>query len=116
MGILEFNTEAAILEEIGRRITRHRLAKQLTQAQLAEQAGIGKRTLERIEAGADTQLSTLLRILRVLGLLEGFDDWLAEPAVRPLDAAARQGKTRQRASGKRKQATEDEPWRWDDEP
>ncbi len=115
MNISNLSTEAAILEEIGRRVARHRLANQLTQAQLAEQAGIGKRTLERIEAGADTQLSTLLRILRVLGLLQGLDDWLAEPAVRPLDAAARQGKIRQRASGKRTQTTEDEPWRWDDE-
>jgi len=30
----------------------------LTQAQAAEEAGIGKRTVERIEAGGDTQMGT----------------------------------------------------------
>ena len=43
----------------------------LSQAQLAEQAGISKRTLERLEAGAAaTQLSLFLRVLRQLDRLE----------------------------------------------
>jgi predicted transcriptional regulator len=43
----------------------------LSQAQLAEQAGISKRTLERLEAGAAaTQLSLFLWVLRQLDRLE----------------------------------------------
>ena len=43
----------------------------LSQAQLAEQAGISKRTLERLEAGAAaTQLSLFLQVLRQLDRLE----------------------------------------------
>jgi predicted transcriptional regulator len=51
----------------------------LSQAQLAEQAGISKRTLERLEAGAAaTQLSLFLRVLRQLDRLERLALLIAE--------------------------------------
>lgn len=111
MKILDTHTDEAILGEIGQRITRRRLARQLTQAELAEQAGIGKRTLERLEAGLPAQSSTLIRIFRVLGLLPALDQLLAEPSIRPLEAAARKGKARQRAPG-RKKSQQSKPWSW----
>jgi len=113
MKILETHTDEAILTEIGLRITRRRLAQQMTQAELAEQAGIGKRTLERVEAGLTAQFSTMIRIFRVLGLLPGLDQALAEPPLRPLEAAARKGKARQRASGQAKLKA-DKPWTWEE--
>lgn len=113
MKIVDSQTDEAILAEIGRRITRRRLARQMTQAELAEQAGIGKRTLERVEAGLTAQSSTLIRIFRVLGWLPGLDQMLAEPAIRPLEAAARKGKARQRASG-RKRSKQHKPWSWEE--
>jgi transcriptional regulator with XRE-family HTH domain len=113
MKILNTQTDEAILTEIGRRITRRRLAQQMTQAELAEQAGIGKRTLERVEAGLPAQSATVIRIFRVLGLLPGLDQMLAEPSIRPLEAAARKGKARQRASGRAK-SRQHEPWSWEE--
>ena len=113
MKILDTHTDDAILAEIGRRITRRRLARRMTQAELAEQAGIGKRTLERVEAGLTAQSSTVIRIFRVLGLLPGLEQMLAEPSIRPLEAAARKGKARQRASG-RKKLQQPEPWSWNE--
>jgi transcriptional regulator with XRE-family HTH domain len=113
MKILNTHTDEAVLAEMGERIARHRLAQQLTQAELAEQAGIGKRTLERVEAGLTAQFSTIVRIFRVLGLLPRLDQALAEPRVRPLEAAARKGKRRQRASGKSKPKPQ-EPWSWEE--
>jgi len=106
-------TDEAILAEIGQRLTRRRLAMQMTQAELAEQAGIGKRTLERVEAGHTAQFSTMIRIFRVLGLLPKLDQILAEPPIRPLEAAARKGKARQRASGRSKPKPQ-KPWSWDE--
>ena len=44
-------TDEAILEEIGRRLARRRVDLGCTQADLAEQSGVAKRTVERIEAG-----------------------------------------------------------------
>ena len=38
-------TDDAVLEEFGRRLARRRLNLQLTQAKLAEQAGVSKRTV-----------------------------------------------------------------------
>ncbi len=113
MDILDTQTDEAILSEIGNRISRRRLAQQLTQAELAEQAGIAKRTLERVEAGLTAQFSTIIRIFRVLGLLPRLDQLLAEPSLRPLEAAARKGKARQRAPGRGK-SKKQRPWSWDD--
>ena len=56
-------TDEAILAELGGRLARHRLELQLTQEMIAEQAGVSKRTVERVEAGATTQMSTMIRIL-----------------------------------------------------
>lgn len=113
MKILETHTDEAILAEVGQRIARRRLAQQLTQADLAEQAGIGKRTLERVEAGLTAQFSTIVRIFRVLGLLPRLDQLLAEPPMRPLEAVARKGKARQRASGRAK-SKQGKPWSWEE--
>ena len=113
MEILSTQTDDAILAEIGERIARRRLAQQMTQAELAEQAGIGKRTLERVEAGLTAQFSTIIRIFRVLDLLPKLDQALVEHPIRPLEAAARKGKARQRASGKSKTKPQ-KPWSWDE--
>lgn len=113
MKILDTHTDKTVLAEIGGRIARRRLAHQLTQAELAEQAGIGKRTLERVEAGETTQFSTIIRIFRVLDLLTKLDQVLDEPPIRPLEAMARKGKIRQRAPGQRK-TKPSEPWSWDE--
>jgi transcriptional regulator with XRE-family HTH domain len=107
-------TNNAVLDELGRRLERYRLDLQLTQAQVAEQAGIGKRTLERIEAGKDTQLSSLIRILRVLHLLDGMERLVPEPGPRPMDLLKLKGKERQRAPS-RKIAEPDREWQWGDE-
>jgi DNA-binding XRE family transcriptional regulator len=65
MPIHRLMSDAALLQELGQRIARLRLERNLSQSQLAEQAGISKRTLERLEAGAAaTQLSLFLRVLR----------------------------------------------------
>jgi len=84
----------------------------LTPEQLAEQAGISKRTLERLEAGAAaTQLSLFLRVLRQLDLLERLELLLPEPQPSPLALLEQQKPTRQRASRRRvaKSAT---AWSW----
>jgi transcriptional regulator with XRE-family HTH domain len=51
MPIQPLRSDVALLQELGQRIARLRLERNLTQPQLAEQAGISKRTLERLESG-----------------------------------------------------------------
>lgn len=107
-------TDETILAELGKRLAQRRLELKLSQAGLAEQAGISKRTLERIEAGATTQFSTLIRILRVLELLDGLEALVPETGPRPMDLLKLKGRQRQRAPRKKKAAS-DEPWNWGDE-
>ena len=78
-------TDDAILAEIGTRIARRQLDMGFTQAQVAEQAGVAKRTLERIEAGASAQMSNMIRILRVLDLLPGLDRMIPPELAGPID-------------------------------
>ena len=106
-------TDEALLRELGERITAARLARNLTQAALAAQAGISKRTVERLEAGAvAAQLSALIRICRVLGLVERFELLLPETAPGPLAQLELQNRRRQRASRTRKAEGPAKPWTW----
>ena len=116
MKITGFLTDAAVLAELGARIAGRRIDLQLTQAALAEQAGIAKRTLERMEAGHTSQLATLVRVLRVLDAASGLDSLIPESGPRPMDMLRRKGKVRQRASGRRAATAPGKPWRWDEKP
>ena len=108
----EFSDEL-ILQEIGERLVRARLERNLTQAELAKMAGISKRTLERIESGAaSTQLTTFIRICRALGLLQRFDAFLPKPVASPVEQLKLQGRKRKRASGARLEKTRDKKWTW----
>lgn len=99
---------------MGQGIARRRLRLKYTQANVAEQAGVAKRTVERIEAGGSTQTATLIRILRALDLLTGFDHMIPATGPSPMDLLKRKGKKRQRASSRRPLERSDKPWTWDD--
>ncbi len=83
---------------------------------MAEQAGIAKRTLERMEAGLTSQLATPVRVLQVLDTASGLDDLIPESGSRPMDLLQQKSKVRQRASGRRAAKAAGKPWRWDDKP
>lgn len=92
-------TDDVILSELGDRLTQARLAKNLTQAQLAIQAGISKRTVERLESGElATQLSAFIRVCRVLNLIEHFESLIPETAPSPIAQLRSRGRVRRRAS------------------
>jgi len=115
MKIKESLTDEAVLEEIGQRLARRRIELDLTQAALADQAGVGKRTLERVEAGATAQFSTIIRLFRALDLLPALEQILPEARPGPIEIMARKGKMRQRASSPSKSSERDETWTWSDE-
>lgn len=114
MRIQKQNNPEAIITELGRRLTRRRIELGMTQAQLAAHAGIGKRTIERIEAGADTQLSTLIRLLSVLDLSESLDQLIPAAQVSPMEMLKHQNTPRKRATSKETSKPK-EPWKWGDE-
>lgn len=108
-------SDSRVLESIGERISRHRLDRNLTQADLATAAGVSKRTIERLEAGESTQLSNFIRILRALELLPGLDALIPAAPPSPLDQLKLQGRQRQRASSAREAPNPGKSWSWNDE-
>ena len=107
-------TDQSVLSELGERIARRRLDLQLTQGKLAQEAGIAKRTLERIESGHSAQSTTLIRVLRTLGLLANLKYLLPTTGPRPMELLKGKHKPRQRASRTKKEDLP-EPWTWNDE-
>ena len=117
MKITKQATDVAVLAELGGRLTRVRLEKNLTQAQLAEQAGVSKRTVQRLESGdVSPQLSGFIRVCRVLDLIERFDLLVPEPVASPVEQLKLGGKRRKRASAPKDQKPSTEKWQWGDEP
>lgn len=111
---IESNTvDAAVLKELGRRLTAIRLGQNLSQRQLADRAGLGLRTIQRLELGAAaTQLSGFVRVCRALGLMDRLDQLMAGPPPSPLDQLKLNERRRRRASGSRKTASADGKWTW----
>ena len=114
MRIADLTTDKAILEELGRRLRQTRLARNVSQAALANEAGMARFTLQRIEDGQSSSTTNLVKLLRALDLLEELDALLPEPADRPVDQLLRRSEQRQRAGSPRRQGGERGQWRWGD--
>jgi transcriptional regulator with XRE-family HTH domain len=119
MRLAQLTTDDAVLAELGRRLERHRVARNLTQAELAQETGIGRATLQRLERGQSVQLTSLVKLLRALELLPAIDDAVPASIDLPIAQLEREQRpTRQRVRGSRGgDAFEsgNDPWTWGDE-
>jgi transcriptional regulator with XRE-family HTH domain len=119
MRIDGYLTDEAVLAELGARLERVRLERNLTQRDLAAAAGVQRKVIQRIEGGAPVNLTSAIRILRALGLLDALEELVPEPTPSPIDLLKLHGKSRKRASGRRSKRGapdgEGAPWRWGDE-
>ena len=112
MTITNVLPDESVLRELGERLAAARVARDLTQAELAAEAGVSKRTLERLESGqVATQLSGFIRVCRALGVLDRFDALIPAATTSPLAELKQRSKRRQRASG-RKARQPAKPWTW----
>lgn len=108
----------ATSEQIGAalcmRLEAIRLSRNVTQRQLAREAGVSIRTIRRLEKGQGVSLDTFLRVLIALRIQHGLEGLLPDPAVRPIERVGR-------AAGERKRARagsvspERPAWSWGDE-
>ena len=95
--VIVSKTDGEILKELGGRLRSYRLQMNVTQAELATRAGVSRTTIRDAELGRDSQLSTLVKLLRALGRLGDLDAFLPAPSVSPIQLMKRQGKPRRRA-------------------
>jgi transcriptional regulator with XRE-family HTH domain len=98
--------------ELGRRLEALRLARNISQAELAAEAGVSRRTITRFENGGGVSLETLIRLMRALGIASRLESLLPDPGVRPIDRVRLKGKPRQRA--RHKTGPTADPWTWGD--
>lgn len=107
-------SDSALLEKIGSGLAQKRIRAKLSQAALARRAGVGKRTVERLEAGQPTQLDSFLRILRELGLLSVLDSLGPESGPSPMQLLKMKVREPRRAYLPRTGSTEKPttPWTW----
>lgn len=106
------DTDRNVLLEIGTRLEQIRLNKNLTRIDLAEQSGVSKNTIERLETGKSVQMTSLIRICRALGILNRFEKVFPQPTVSPIALLNLQGKSRRRASSRRSKVAA--KWTWGD--
>lgn len=66
------HTLAELEAVLGEQVRKLRLSRNIDQAMLAERAGISRRTLQNLEAGAGSSTASLLSVVRALGR----EDWL----------------------------------------
>lgn len=108
-----------VLQELGARLAAVRLARNLTQAALAEEAGVSKRTVERLEAGAvASRVSAFIRVCRALGLADRLEALVPPPVPSPVAQLRLSRQQRRRASGGRQVtagAGKKSSWTWGDD-
>jgi transcriptional regulator with XRE-family HTH domain len=101
--------ESALTE----RLENIRLERNITQAQLAQEAGVTLRTIRRLEKGQGVSCDTFIRVLIALRLQQNLQILLPDPAIRPIERI-RTGGERQRARPARPKK-EGSAWTWGDE-
>ncbi len=107
--------------ELGRRIKRRRVELGLNQTELAERAGVARRTVSSVERGEGGSMATFVALLRALGALDDLQRLLPDPGPSPIaltEGKANRVKERKypyKARKKTSTPSAAEPWKWGDE-
>jgi transcriptional regulator with XRE-family HTH domain len=80
-----------------KRLESIRLSRNITQIQLAKEAGVSLRTIGRLEKGQGVSVDTFIRILTALGIQQNLEALLPDPTVRPVERVGIGGGERKRA-------------------
>lgn len=96
-----------------KRLERIRLSRNMTQAQLAAEAGVSERTIRNLEKGAGVSFDTFIRVMAILRIQQNLEALLPDPTVRPIERTGLLSGERQRARPP-KSATGNTNWAWGD--
>lgn len=107
----------AIIKALCRRLEEIRLSRNVSQAGLAEEAGVSRSTMTRIADGKPISLDSFVRVMQALQLTGHLAALLPDPAVRPVDRVRFGVSQRRRARPKPdpESAGNRPKWTWGDE-
>lgn len=89
-------SDIEIVQMLGARFRRYRIALDLTQAELAEKAGVSKLTIHKFESGSagNVSMQTLISLLRYTGLIENFDALIPDVPESPYSTISNRKRVR----------------------
>ena len=90
-------SDPQVQQALGQRLQALRLDRNLSQAALAQHAGVSLPTVQRLEGRGQATVATLIRVLRSLRRLDDLDALLAPPPVSPMALAMAAPAPRKRA-------------------
>ena len=102
MADFSFKTPKELQTDLGERIRRIRLSRNIDQRATADKAGISEKALRNLESGHGSTVETLLRTLKALEYEQGIAMLAPETTVDPL-ALLHRAKAPQRVRRSRKQ-------------
>ncbi|HBH08915.1 MAG TPA: XRE family transcriptional regulator [Rikenellaceae bacterium] len=107
-------SDTQMQKRIGEKLKSVRLKQNITQKNLSEEAGISLSSIKKIESGEIGSFESLLRVMRVLGKLDTFQNLIAEEQLSPSEyyelVNAGKKNSRKRAAGKPKTEKEEPEW------
>lgn len=102
----------ADLMEVGERLARLRLHQNLTQEDLCQRAGVSRKTISRLENGANVDARSLLGVLYALGVIRNASELIPVADVSPIQLADTKGRGRKRATSKSVRGITKKVWQW----
>ena len=130
---LNLLSSAMIVASLGRELEAVRLQHNISQAELAREAGVSRRTITRMAEGKAMSLDSFVRVLKALKLVDNLVMLLPDTSISPVEIVARANERGQpysvsanpnnmtiNAQGKkrrvrRKTKAVNKPWSWGDE-
>lgn len=109
-------TDAVIQQRIGEKLKKLRLRQNITQANLATDAQVSLSSVKKIEKGEIGSFDSLIRVMRVLGKLDAFQQLVEDDEMSPNEyyefVNSKKSKTRQRAAAAKKIIYDNEDSEW----
>jgi DNA-binding XRE family transcriptional regulator len=84
MSNVEIKSPEELQVDLGERLRRLRLARNIDQRETAAKAGISEKTLRNLETGRGSSVESLLRTLKALNALQGIEMLAPSVTVDPL--------------------------------
>ena len=102
-------------QQLCKKLEAVRLMKNISQANLAKEAGISRRTVSRMENGQGVSLDTFIRVMQALGLTNELMALIPSSDIRPIERVNRKGPRKNASSPRTGTQVAEKKWKWGNE-